>query len=124
MLFLGHSANFLTQKNITDALDCTMLLENVPSLALYNLDDSTDNVNLVNSLSRLFRSLINVDWLINSLATCIGTAGQRSNELGANIGREQEWKKEINSTSFETLINRRVCPMNCALLPIRHYFLT
>jgi hypothetical protein len=104
--FLGDCVAGLARNSAVDALDCNMLLGNIPPDAFYNLTESPDDMKYIFSLSRLFRSLINVDWLTNCLANCIRTASQKANEFGSTVGHEQEWKKEIDSKSFKTLVNR------------------
>ena len=104
--FLGDCVSDLVRNRSEDALDCKMLLENVPLVAIYDLSESPDDKKHISSLARLFRCLINVDWLTKCLATCIRTASQKSNEFGPLGGREQEWKKEIDSKSFESIVNR------------------
>lgn len=87
-------------------LICDNMLENVPHIALYDLVESTENSQLIHSLSCLFRSLIHVDWLTHSLASSIRAACQRSTDMGLSLGREREWKKEIASKSFEKVVEK------------------
>ena len=94
-----------TMDENADGLTCDILLENVPPLALYKLKGTNEDSQLIHSLSCLFRSLIHVDSLTHSLANAIRAACQRANEVGA-VGREREWKKEIASKSFESLVDR------------------
>ncbi|KAL7543885.1 hypothetical protein ACHAXR_013277 [Thalassiosira sp. AJA248-18] len=88
------------------SMNCKNMLENIPNVALHSLTDSTENSNLIHSLSSLFRSLIHIDWLTQSLASSIRAACQRSNELVLNPSREREWKKEIASPSFKTVVDK------------------
>eukprot|EP00571_Detonula_confervacea_P003423 CAMPEP_0172329052 /NCGR_PEP_ID=MMETSP1058-20130122/60671_1 /TAXON_ID=83371 /ORGANISM="Detonula confervacea, Strain CCMP 353" /LENGTH=4507 /DNA_ID=CAMNT_0013046199 /DNA_START=90 /DNA_END=13614 /DNA_ORIENTATION=- len=106
LLYHGNCVKAFTMDENRDALVCDNVLENVPPLALYSLEETNENLQLVHSLSCLFRSLIHVDWLTRSLATAIRAAYQRANELGVSIGREREWKKEIASKQFENIVNR------------------
>jgi hypothetical protein len=90
-----------------NSLICDKLLESVPPVALYDLKETNqDSHLLVVRLSCLFRSVIHISWLINCLATSLRAACQRGIDLGANLGREREWKKEIESKSFEDLVGR------------------
>ena len=118
----GNCIKAFTKDESRDALVCDGMLENVPPLALYSLQETNENLQLVHSLSCLFRSLIHVDWLTRSLATAIRAANQRANELGVSIGREREWKKEIASKPFESLVNRLSLLHRSSLLEvcIRH----
>lgn len=108
--FLGDCVAVLARSSAVnsaaDSLDCNMLLGSIPPDAFYNLTESPGDIKHILSLSRLFRSLINVDWLTNCLATCIRMASLKANEFGSIVGHEQEWKKEIDSKSFKTLVNR------------------
>ena len=95
-----------TKNENMDALICDNLLERVPAVPLHDLEETNDNLQLVQSLSCLFRSFNHIDWLANCLANSFRIASQRANELGSSIGREREWKKEIASKSFENLMSR------------------
>jgi hypothetical protein len=103
---LDHHANCVKEFTTVNSLVCDKMLENVPPVALYNLEETNENSQLLVRLSCLFRSTIHVSWLINCLASSIRAACQRGNDLGASIGREREWKKEIESKSFEDLVSR------------------
>lgn len=103
---LGDSISSLARNSAVDPLDCNMLFRSIPPVAIYNLAGSPDDVKHICSLSRLFRSLVNVDWLTNCLATCIRIACQKANEFGFITGHDHEWKKVIDSKSFESLVNR------------------
>jgi hypothetical protein len=103
---LGDCVATLSEVSAVGTLDCKMVLGHIPAVAIYDITGSPDDVQHLCSLSRLFRSLINVDWLTNCLATGIRTASQRVNEFGTIVGHEQEWKKVIDSKSFETLVDR------------------
>jgi len=83
---------------------CDDILENIPTLALPNLEDTDDNRQLIQSLSKLFRGFDHLDWLTSSLASILRAACQRANELG--LSREREWKKELSSKSFEGAMSR------------------
>jgi len=85
-------------------LVCDDILENIPTLALPNLEDTDDNRQLIQFLSKLFRGFDHLDWLTSSLASILRAACQRANELG--LSREREWKKEISSKSFEGIMSR------------------
>ena len=108
---LVHHGNcikaFTNIESEEDGLTCDKILEGVPSLPLYSLEQTSENCTLVQSLSQLFRSIIHIDWLTRSLASSIKAADQRGSELGSAIlsARDREWKKEITSPAFERLVN-------------------
>ena len=105
LVYHSQFVKICTNDENSDGLICDNLLEKVPPLALHKLKETFQDIQLIRLLSRLFRSLIHVDWLTHCLANAIRAACQRANEVGA-VGREREWKKEIASKSFESLVDR------------------
>ena len=106
---LGKCINTLRAGVMSDNEDlaCDKMTESIPCVPLHDLEKSIDNSRIINVLSSLFKSIISVDWLVDSLAFVIKAACQRANELGMGLGRsEREWKKEISSKSFQNLLGR------------------
>jgi hypothetical protein len=88
-------------------LVCDYILDGIPCTALYNIESSDEKTSLiVDALSIFYRSITSVDWLTNSLAIVIKAAIHRTHELGLAQRRENGWKKEISSESFEKLVTR------------------
>jgi len=100
----GNFAKLFTEKD--DAFTCDKMLENIPTLALVNIENTDENIQLIHSLSCLFRSFNHLDWITNSLASTIRAACQRASQLGSSLGRDREWKKEISSESFRNVVNK------------------
>lgn len=103
---LEHHSDCVKSFTNVNSLVSDKMLEDVPPVALYNLEATNENSQLLVRLSCLFRSIIHTCWLINCLASSIRAACQRGNDLGASLGREREWKKDIDSKSFEDLVHR------------------
>lgn len=81
------------------------LLSDVPALPLYKVETNPESQELIGSLSRLFRSVIHIDWLTQTLANSIRAGNQRSDGLGS-VGRAREWKKYLASEPFEGIVDR------------------
>ena len=88
-----------------NGLVCNLVLESIPHLPLHQLDDEPGMQRLLHPVSCFFRSLLYVDWLTYCLAGAIQALCQRTDGLGS-LGRECEWKKEMASRSFESLVDR------------------
>ncbi|KAL7552539.1 hypothetical protein ACHAWF_018212 [Thalassiosira exigua] len=63
-----------------DGLDCSGALASAPLAPLHSLPDSSETAHRVHSLSRLFRSVACVDWLVRALADALRAASQRPGE--------------------------------------------
>lgn len=90
-----------------DDFSCDYVLDGIPCTELYNIESSDEKTScIVDALSVFYRSISAVDWLINTLAVVIKAAVHRTTELGLAQRRENGWKKEIASKSFEKLVTR------------------
>jgi len=89
-----------------DGSSCDYILDVIPCTALFNIESSDKNTSIVDALSIFYRSISTVDWLTNTLAIVIKAAIHRTHELGLAQRRENGWKKEISSESFEKLVTR------------------
>lgn len=88
-------------------LSCDCILDGIPCTELYNIESSDEKTScIVDALSIFYRSISTVDWLTNTLAVVIKAAVHRTAELGLAQRRENGWKKEIASESFEKLVAR------------------
>lgn len=90
-----------------EALSCNDLLQCIPTVPIYSLEESSENEHLLDTLASFYRSIISIDWLAQNLATTIRAACARMNEMGSALGRsEREWKKELASKSFEKIVEQ------------------
>ena len=90
-----------------DEFVCDYILDSIPCTALYDIESADTKMSrTVDALSIFYRSTSTVDWLTSSLASVIKAAIHRTHELGLAQRRENGWKKEISSTSFEKLVTR------------------
>ena len=73
-------------------------------MPIYDIEISERNRKLPNSLSSLYRSVVALDWLSQSLATTIRAATQKMSDAGMGGvlfgGHEREFQKELASESF------------------------
>ena len=89
------------------SVDAFGVLDGMPREAIYELRKQSDYMKKAKCLADYLRSVVTLQWQTNLFATVIRAACQRSQDGGTGWGRaEREWKKELSSDSFETLISR------------------
>lgn len=105
---LAMRQTFPTNRNASpDGMDATFVLDGLPREAVFELLSDPTSPGLRGSISDYLRQVVTVQWVTCLLSSAIKAACQRSQEIGGGWSRqEREWKKELSSTSFESLMSR------------------
>jgi hypothetical protein len=76
------------------------------AVPVYDIEQSEQNSVFLDSLANLYRSIVAVDWLVESLATVLRVATQKMADTGSILfGRnEREIQKELASESFSYIL--------------------
>eukprot|EP00804_Cyclotella_cryptica_P030429 CCRYP_008520-RB/>CCRYP_008520-RB protein AED:0.03 eAED:0.03 QI:213/1/1/1/1/1/14/495/4469 len=84
------------------------LLQSIPAIPVYDIEESQQNERLLDTLASLYRSIISVDWLTRSLATTIRTATQRMADTGSVLFNRQDrdFQKLLSSESFKQVVDQ------------------
>lgn len=94
------------QRQLQGADKSSFSLDSLPSEPMYKLAGPGSEAQLI-SISVYLRRVANVQWISGLLGNAIKAACQRSGETGSGwSGAEREWKEELASDAFGTLVGR------------------